>query len=287
MSDTAETNTTPGPEVAVITLAEEPSAWAAAGFAVEDDGICRLGHVTVELVGRQGAGGVVGWSLRGVPEGAPDNLDGFPTRATDRERAVPVDHPSSAVAVDHIVLLSDDLERTVEAAAAVGLTPRRWRDHVLPDGTEARQAFFRAGQVVLEVVAPRTTPADPRPGVRPFGLAVTALDIDQARTVLGDDLGPVRKAVQPGRFIATLRRSADGLATPLALMSPPPRRPPAPPTPPEGAAQAPPAGAAPAPPTDGPTSPAPQGAAPDTSEPVPSAPEDGGPEPTGPFAIPG
>ncbi len=251
MSDTTQTTAIPGPEVAVLTLAEAPEAWAAAGFAVEDGGTCRLGHVTIELVGREAGAGLVGWALRGMPEGAAEDLDGFPTRATDQGRAVPAEHPSSAVAVDHIVLLSDHLERTVEAAAAVGLAPRRWRDHVLPDGTEARQAFFRVGQVVLEIVSPRTPPAQPRPGVRAYGLAVTALDIEKARAVLGDDLSPTRRAVQPGRFIATVRRGAHGLATPLALMSPPPPRPPAPPGD------------------------------------QPAATEDGGPDPTGPFAIPG
>lgn len=245
MTDTNQTKTTPGPEVAVLTLAEEPAAWAAAGFTVDDDGTCRLGHITVELAGRdRGDGGLAGWSLRGLPDGAPDDLDGFATRATDRGRAEPFEHPNSAVAVDHIVLLTDDLKRTGEAAAALGLIPRRWRDHRMPDGTEARQVFVRAGQVVLEIVAPRATPPEPRPGVRPFGLAVTALDIEKARSILGEDLGPARRAVQPGRFIATVRRGAHGLTTPLALMSPPPPRPAQPP------AEAPEAGSAPTAPDD-------------------------------------
>jgi hypothetical protein len=224
-----ETTEIPAPEVAVLTIAEEPDAWAAAGFAVEDDGTCRLGHVTLELAGRDAGRGVVGWGLRGIPGGADVDVDGFPTRATDRGRAEPAEHPNSAVVVDHVVLLSDDLERTVAAAAHAGLTPRRWRDHVMPDGAEARQVFFRAGQVVLELVGPRTRAAEPRPGVRSFGLAVTALDIERAREVMGGDLGPARPAVQPGRFIATVRRGAFGLITPLALMSPPPPRDQAPP----------------------------------------------------------
>lgn len=283
MSDTTQTTAIPGPEVAILTLAEEPEAWAATGFAVEGDGRCRLGHVTIELVGRgEGRAGLVGWALRGMPEGAPTDLDGFPTRATDQGRAVPAEHPSSAVAVDHIVLLSDHLERTVEAAAAVGLTPRRWRDHVLPDGTEARQAFFRVGQVILEVVSPRTPPPQPRPHVRAYGMAVTALDIDRARAVLGDDLSPTRKAVQPGRFIATVRRGAHGLATPLALMSPPPPRPPAPPAPKAGDQPAAAPGAAG--PGDAAAPSAPDAASTTGAGP---APDDGGPEPTGPFAIPG
>ncbi|HYI63067.1 MAG TPA: hypothetical protein VEW93_14845 [Acidimicrobiales bacterium] len=284
MSDTPEAPSPSPPEVAILTLAEEPEAWAAAGFAVDEGGTCRLGHVTLELIGREAGTGVVGWALRGLPEGAATDLEGFPTRATDQGRAQPAEHPCSAVAVDHLVLLSDDLERTVGAAATVGLTPRRWRDHVLPDGTEARQAFFRVGQVVLEVVAPRARPAQPRPGVRAFGLAVTALDIERARACLGDALGPTRPAVQPGRFIATVRRGAHGLTIPLALMSPAPRRPPGPaggPPPADGRA-----GDAPAGPSDA----DPSSTDPSDADPSDSGPSDPGPsdsEPEGPFAIPG
>jgi hypothetical protein len=153
----------------------------------------------------------------------------------------------------------------------VGLTPRRWRDHVLPDGTEARQAFFRVGQVVLEVVAPRTRPHRPRPGVRPFGLAVTALDIERARACMGDALGPTRPAVQPGRFIATVRRGAHGLTTPLALMSPTRPRPPGP----DGTGG----------PAEEPGDEGPEGTAP-TGAPTAGPTTQDRPEPDGPFAIP-
>lgn len=228
MSDPAETSA--APEVATLTIAEDPSSWAEAGFTVDDDGTCRVGHVTLELAGRDAGNGLVGWSLRGLPDGDVD-LDGFPTRATDRDRAEPASHRCSAVAVDHVVLLTDDLERTVAAAAHAGLTPRRWRNHTLPDGAEARQVFFRAGQVILELVGPRQRPARPRPGVRSYGLAITAVDIDAARAAMGDALGPSRPAVQPGRLIATVRRGAFGITTPLALMSPPPPRQPGTPPP--------------------------------------------------------
>ncbi|HMJ78615.1 MAG TPA: hypothetical protein VK507_21710 [Iamia sp.] len=212
------------PEVVALRIAEAPETWAAAGFAVDTDGRSRLGGVTLELVGTEAGEGVVGWSLRHLPEGAADALDGFPTAASGAPPAEPETHPCGATAVDHIVLLTDDLQRTIEAAARVGLTPRRWRDHVLADGTPVRQTFFVVGSLVLELVAPGQRPDRPRPGLRSFGVALVCPDLDLARAALGPHLGEDRPAVQAGRRIATVRHRDLGLRTPIALMTPRPAR---------------------------------------------------------------
>jgi hypothetical protein len=44
-------------------------------------------------------------------------------------------------------------------------------------------------------------------------------DLDALAARLGDKLGPIRDAVQPGRRIATLRREA-GSSVPIAFMTP-------------------------------------------------------------------
>ena len=54
---------------------------------------------------------------------------------------------------------------------------------------------------------------------RLWGLALVAPDIDGSVGTLAPHAGAVRDAVQPGRRIVTLKRSA-GLAVPVALMSP-------------------------------------------------------------------
>lgn len=220
----------PSPEVVSLQVAETPEAWAAAGFAVDADGGCRIGGVTVELVGPEAGEGVVGWSLRHLPDGAAADLDGFATTPAGDESDAsdactgPTDHPNGVTAIDHIVLLTDDLPRTVEAAAAIGLTPRRWRDHAVGDGRPVRQAFIVVRPLVLELVAPAERPRTPRPGVRSFGLALVCPDLAVARAALGDRLGPDKAAVQPGRRIATIRHRDLGLGTPLALMTPRPGR---------------------------------------------------------------
>ncbi len=66
-----------------------------------------------------------------------------------------------------------------------------------------------------EVVARAGGPDHP---ARFWGLALAVEDLEQAAERLGTHAGEIRPAVQPGRRILTLRRSA-GLAVPIALMS--------------------------------------------------------------------
>jgi hypothetical protein len=72
-------------------------------------------------------------------------------------------------------------------------------------------------QEPAQVVAERGGPDRP---ARLWGLALLAPDLDATVTALAEHVGAVRDAVQPGRRIATLKRSAR-LAVPVALMSPP------------------------------------------------------------------
>ena len=79
---------------------------------------------------------------------------------------------------------------------------------------------MRAGEVIIELVAraDREPPADPQPA-RFFGIACTVADLDACASLLGETLGPITDAVQPGRRIATLRGKAIGLDVPIAFMS--------------------------------------------------------------------
>jgi hypothetical protein len=80
-----------------------------------------------------------------------------------------------------------------------------------------RQAFFRLGGTIVEVVG---SPTASGPGPAEFwGLAFTVADLDATVEFLGDRLHPAADAVQPGRRIATLA-PAGGSTVPLAFMSP-------------------------------------------------------------------
>ncbi len=110
----------------------------------------------IRLGGTDRGTGIIGWSLRGLPpHGSFDHLVGIPTtRSTstsDSAIAPPATHPNGVTAIDHIVLLSPDLDRTVASLAAADLAPRREQDTEL-GGRPIRQVFFRLGEVILEVV---------------------------------------------------------------------------------------------------------------------------------------
>ncbi|HVA20248.1 MAG TPA: hypothetical protein VMU55_08740 [Solirubrobacteraceae bacterium] len=202
-----------------LTLADEPAHWVALGFTVLDDCI-QLGTVRLRLAGAAAGRGILGWSLRGI---GSTELDGLPTKRS--EEAVPAPaapHLNGIAAIDHVVAMTPALDRTVQALRNAGLDLRRIREEPTPAGAP-RQAFFRLGGEILEVVqepehvvAAREDRAT-RPA-RLWGLALLATDLDRTVTTLGEYAGEARDAVQPGRRIATVKRSA-GLAIPLALMS--------------------------------------------------------------------
>jgi hypothetical protein len=200
------------PALVALSVTGELAAWSAAGFAVGDDGV-RLGGVRITTTGATGATGIVAWSLTGVDDGV---VDGLLTLAPGEGPVPPTTaHPNTATAVDHLVVASPDLERTTRALAAVGIDLRRIRD-----AGRMEQRFFRVGEVILEVIGrPGTIESGPAAF---WGLALTVADIDATATLLGERLGPVTDAVQPGRRIATLRHEALGLPVPVAFLSPPP-----------------------------------------------------------------
>lgn len=164
---------------------------------------------------------IVSWSLRDVPD-AP--MDGLVTTVSERPAAEPALHPNGVQTIDHLVVLSPDLDRTVTAFEAAGLEVRRTRI-VDPsqNGFEARQVFFRLGEVVLELIGPDEPypeAADRTAGF--FGLAFTVADLDVLADRFGDHIGAIKEAVQPGRRIATLRHKDVGLSVATAFMTPGP-----------------------------------------------------------------
>lgn len=209
------------PTIDELTVADAPDAWSALGFAVDGDA-CVVGDVRIRLAGADAGKGLIGWSLRDV---ASVVLDGLPTTRSDRQPpSERPEHPNRIATIDHIVAITPSLERTVAALGAAGLDLRRIREEPTPAGAP-RQAFFRLGATILEVVQEPPETIERGGGAdRPaffWGLALIAPDLDATVATLGDQVSEIRAAVQPGRRIATLRRAA-GLAVPVALMTPPP-----------------------------------------------------------------
>jgi hypothetical protein len=212
----------PAPTIDELLIRDDGERWSRLGFSVLDAS-CQLGTVRLRFLDGDGERGIVGWSLRDLKSA---ELDGLGTTRSERPSPEPAPaHPNGVVAIDHVVAMSPSLDRSVRALEAAGLDLRRVREQPTPAGAP-RQAFFRLGAEILELIQ---EPEDvvqraggPDRPARFWGLAACASDLERTVALLGSHAGPIRPAVQPGRRIATLRRSA-GLAVPLALMSPEPR----------------------------------------------------------------
>lgn len=197
-------------------IADPADAWARAGFTVDSDSVCRIGSVRIRLVGRDRGDGIVGWSLRGLPRAFPDDLDGIPTRPSTAAAAEPATHPNGVTGIDHVVVLSPDLDRTVASLAGIGVHPRRERDGEL-GGRAMRQIFFRFGEVIIEVVGSPETASDGPSTL--WGITYVVADIDATAAFFGDLTGPVKAAVQPDRRITTLRHRDLGISVRTAVIS--------------------------------------------------------------------
>jgi hypothetical protein len=204
-----------------LTVADAPAAWHQCGFEVAEDA-CVVGEVRIVLAGAEAGSGLIGWALR---DPGSTELDGLPTRRSERPPPTgpPPAHPNGIGALDHVVVISSNLDRTVAALERGGLDLRRLREEPTPAGAP-RQAFFRVGSAILEVVQEPPEATARAGGDRPaffWGLAFVTPDLDATVAFLGDRVSEPRPAVQPGRRIATLRRAA-GLSLPVALMTSPP-----------------------------------------------------------------
>jgi hypothetical protein len=196
------------PVLAELDIADDPDAWRAAGFTVEDDGTCTIGLIRLRL--RGGSEGVVGWGFAGLDEAAP--IDGIPTTAVD-DIGDPPTHANGSTSLDHVVVSTPNSARTVAAIEAMGIPARRTRDI----GRGMQQVFFRAGEAIIELVGPVEPTGDGPAGF--YGIAVNVTDLDATKAALGDRLTDPKDAVQPGRRIATLKTRDIGIATAIAFMT--------------------------------------------------------------------
>ena len=179
-----------------------------------------------------GIGGFVGWAIDGVQH----PLDGLATadgHSSNDDRPDGTGHPNGISSIDHVVVSTDDCDRTIAAFETAGLELRGGR-RTGSYGSPMRQSFFWAGDVIIEVVGPDRGDPTTAPPSEPaaeqiagrsasvFGLALVAEDLDATAGFLGDRLGTPKDAGQARRRIAGLRHRDAGLGLPIAVMSPHP-----------------------------------------------------------------
>lgn len=211
-----------------LTVADDADSWAAAGFTVTDGSVAIAG-TTIVLTGRaddRTRRGVQGWTVAGLDAPATTgtdpagSIDGLATTFTaGPHEPDDVGHPNGVTGIDHVVVLTPDLDRTLAAFAAVGLGVRRIRE-TESYGSPMRQAFLRLGPTIVEVVgghegSGQTTEEAPASF---FGLALDVADLDHTAALLGEGMGGIKPAVQDGRRISTIRHKHFGMSVATALM---------------------------------------------------------------------
>lgn len=195
--------------------------WTALGLTAEDGSTIRVGAVALRFEPTAPAG-VAALGLDLDLDLDPDSDRALSSR-TDGivvfaepvgRRAAPAEHPSRALLVDHVVVMTSSLERTCGAVEAeLGAPLKRIRDV----GGGVRQGFHRLGEVILEVVE---SPQHGGPTAELWGMVINVEDLAALAEHLGSDLLTAPKAaVQPGRLISNVRREA-GLPCPVASMTP-------------------------------------------------------------------
>lgn len=205
------------PALRSLRIGDNPKAWSDVGFNVVRSRVT-LGRVEIELVGTDIGRGILGWSLAGVD----DALDGLPVAPALQNLGAPgqpIEHDNGVFGVDHVVIQTSDIERTVATFEAAGMAPRRRSILDKPDGT-VQQVFFWAGRTIVELIGPGEATAGGDRSAQFWGLALVSDDLDRTAEVLGDALSKPVDAVQPGRRIATLSNHGGDLSVPIAIMSP-------------------------------------------------------------------
>jgi hypothetical protein len=204
----------PQPRVEWLSVAGDADIWRSLGLVVTDDGTIPLVGTAIRIVADAGDGssGIVGWALSGVPTSG--SIDGLATDVVQPGTPIFADHPLGASGLDHVVVLTADLERTSGAIdTATGCELKRIRDL-----GAMRQGFHRIGRggLIVELVERADLPAGPASF---WGLVLIVADLDAACDLIGPDrISPPKDAVQPGRRIATVRGDV-GLGLPVALMT--------------------------------------------------------------------
>jgi hypothetical protein len=191
-----------------VRIGARSDAWLALGFEIVDG---RLPMANGTLVFVEGV--TSGIASLVVDGGLQADVDGLSLEAGSR----PAGEGGTADELDHVVVMTDSLERTSAAIeSSLGLECRRIRET-----GQVRQAFHRfedpadgaSRGCILEIVENQRVPTP-----QFWGLVITVDDLDGLCDAHPELISPPTPAVQPGRRIATAGREA-GLGTAVAFMT--------------------------------------------------------------------
>lgn len=200
------------PELRRLLVGDKPEAWIDAGFSVTDNETS-IGGIALRFAETTGPG-IIGWEMTEIDDGS---IDGILSIGTDASPVAPTVHPNGVSHLDHVVVMTPDMERTNTAMRGFGFSVKRTREVPGTDPVKL-QSFIWAGETILEVVGPAEATGTGPASI--WGLALTTDDMNKATSSIDPFISTPKPAVQPGRQIATINSKGLGMTTALALMTP-------------------------------------------------------------------
>jgi catechol 2,3-dioxygenase-like lactoylglutathione lyase family enzyme len=205
-----------------LSVADDPETWARLGFTLDGNSV-RVGSVTFVLEGTSDtARGITSWTRSADDSPIPATIDGLLTGSSIGATFVPEPtvHPNGLSGIDHLVVSTPDVDRTVAIFEDLDWECRRRREGAAYGNEKMRQAFFWLGDVIVEVVGPETVkPEDADKPAKFFGIALIADDLEATAAFFGEQMKPPIDAVQAGRKITTISSKA-GSTLAIAVMNP-------------------------------------------------------------------
>jgi|TARA_B100002052_G_scaffold184226_1_gene167864 hypothetical protein len=199
------------PSIAELHVGDDPKAWVHLGFNIEDNR-CRIG--TTDVVFREGQPGIHAWALRGA---LPSSFGPIPTSYLDSPiPGLASTHPNSSRGLHHLVLMVPEFKQGRSALTHAGVVVSPGKVFGSADKKLLRSTPMM-GDFELELIGPEKEDSSRRWDL--WGLVIAVEDIDVTADLLGDLLGRVKPAIQPGRRIATVSKSA-GLGVAIAFLGP-------------------------------------------------------------------
>jgi hypothetical protein len=199
-----------------LEIGGDAEAWRSLGLVVSDDGLVPLLGTSLRIIDQASGIGIVGWAMSGIDPSVDGTLidGGLLTRVVEPSGPLFAQHDMGASGLDHVVVMTHQLDRTTDAiAAATGCELKRIREV-----GSMRQGFHRIGRggLIVEVVERPEVAEGPAAF---WGLVLNVDDLDAACERIGEGrISPPKDAVQPGRRIATVSKDV-GLGLPVALMT--------------------------------------------------------------------
>lgn len=203
-----------------VGVAGSGDGWRSVGFDVSTNGLLSVLNGALAFTGSTDTPRFIGIGVEGgsLVDGA--NVEGVPV--TRSPHVPPVHHPNGCFELDHLVMVTPNLDETSQHVTAVlGLRQLRVRETA-----DVRQAFHRFADVthpdgshtrgcILELVESATATSTALAGVVFNTSDLDAVVANYSRDVIGE----AKPAVQEGRQIAAFREGA-GLGVRVALMTP-------------------------------------------------------------------